>query len=303
MNLIFFNRHQGRTRCLNLAHPLTLIASVAAVGVAAAGVFYVGLRWGAYQTDSDWKIRIAPSYEQRESAALLLKTQLQDRIDALALKTGTLDANLLRLNALGKRLTEMADIKSSEFDFDHDPPQGGPESTTVGKGVELGTIDSSLETLDRNISFRTAQLSALERLLLGRQLSEQILPSGRPVAEGYISSAFGERMDPFNGEEAFHKGLDFAAPAGADVSAVASGVVTWAGPRDGFGVLVEISHGNGLATRYAHNSRALVNVGDTVQRGQAVAIVGSTGRSTGPHVHFEVLKNDVAINPMSYINR
>jgi murein DD-endopeptidase MepM/ murein hydrolase activator NlpD len=108
-------------------------------------------------------------------------------------------------------------------------------------------------------------------------------------------------MDPFNGEEAFHKGIDFAATAGSDVMAVASGVVTWAGPRDGFGVLVELSHGNGLVTRYAHNSRALVNVGDIVQRGQALAIVGSTGRSTGPHVHFEVLKNDVAINPMAYI--
>jgi murein DD-endopeptidase MepM/ murein hydrolase activator NlpD len=123
------------------------------------------------------------------------------------------------------------------------------------------------------------------------------------VAEGYVSSAFGERMDPFNGEEAFHKGIDFAASAGAKVLSVAAGVVTWSGMREGFGVLIEVAHGNGLVTRYAHNSRALVNVGDTVQRGQAIAVVGSTGRSTGPHVHFEVLKNSIAINPMNYIGR
>jgi murein DD-endopeptidase MepM/ murein hydrolase activator NlpD len=303
MNLIFFNRRLGKTRSLNLAHPLTLVASVTAVGLLVAGVFYSGMKLGAYQTDSDWKTRIAPSYEQRTNAALALKNQLQDRIDALSIKTGTLDAGLLRLNALGKRLTEMADIKSSEFDFDRDPPQGGPESSATGRGVELAAVDSSITKLDRTINFRAAQLAALEKLLLGRQLSAEILPTGKPVAEGYISSSYGERMDPFNGEEAFHKGIDFAAPAGADVSAVATGIVTWAGPRDGFGVLVEISHGNGLTTRYGHNSKAMVTVGDTVQRGQAVAIVGSTGRSTGPHVHFEVLKNEVAINPIGFIGR
>jgi murein DD-endopeptidase MepM/ murein hydrolase activator NlpD len=197
----------------------------------------------------------------------------------------------------------MANIKNSEFDFDRDPPQGGPESGTAGRGVDLAVVDAQLFTLQRTIDFRTAQLSALEKLLLGRQLIEQTLPTGRPVYAGYMSSGFGERMDPFNGEEAFHKGVDFAAPAGSDVSAVADGIVTWAGARNGFGVLVEIDHGNGYVTRYAHNSRAMVSVGEKVQRGQAVAVVGSTGRSTGPHVHFEVLKNSVAINPMSFIGR
>jgi murein DD-endopeptidase MepM/ murein hydrolase activator NlpD len=303
MNLIFFNRLQGRTRHLNLAHPLTLVAAVVAVGLVVGGVFYAGLQLGSHQANTVWQTRIAPSYEQRQQAAESLKAQLQARIDALALKTGTLDANLLRLNALGKRLAEMADIKSSEFDFDRDPPQGGPESGTAGRGVELAVVDAQLFTLQRTIDFRTTQLSALEKLLLGRQLTQQTLPAGRPVYAGYMSSGFGERMDPFNGEEAFHKGIDFAAPAGSDVSAVADGIVTWAGARNGFGVLVEIDHGNGYVTRYAHNSRAMVTVGEKVQRGQAVAVVGSTGRSTGPHVHFEVLKNAVAINPMSFIGR
>ena len=303
MNLIFFNRLQGRTRCLNLAHPLTLVASVAAVGLLVSGIFYAGMKIGSYQTNHQWQTSVAPSYRQQQAAAESLKSQLQDRIDALALKTGTLDANLLRLNALGKRLAEMAGIKNSEFDFEHDPPQGGPERGSAGRGVDLADVDMKLMGLQRNVDFRGAQLSALEKVLLGRQLSEEILPTGKPVAAGYMSSGFGERMDPFDGEEAFHKGVDFAAPAGSDVSAVATGIVTWAGPRNGYGVLIEVSHGNGLVTRYAHNQKTLVSVGETVQRGQAVAVVGSTGRSTGPHVHFEVLKNNVAINPASFIDR
>jgi len=167
--------------------------------------------------------------------------------------------------------------------------------------VELSDLTGSLGLFERRLDLRTAQFGALENVLLGRQLSADIRPTGRPVNEGYISSYFGERMDPFNGEEAFHKGIDFAADAGADVVAVASGIVTWAGKRDGYGVLIEVSHGNGYTTRYGHNERALVKVGDTVQRGQAVAVVGSTGRSTGPHVHFEVLRNGAAVNPMSFV--
>jgi murein DD-endopeptidase MepM/ murein hydrolase activator NlpD len=301
MNLIFFNRREGKARHLNLAHPLTLVVSVAVLTALVGGVFFIGVGVGGHRADLVWAEKVAPSLSKQQAEAAALKAQLQDRIDALALRMGSLSAHLVRLNALGKRLTEMAGIHSGEFDFDRDPPQGGPESAGSGRGVLLAEVDGTVGQLERQIDFRGAQFSALENLLLGRQLSDEIRPSGRPVSEGYISSGFGERMDPFNGEEAFHKGVDFAAAAGSDVMAVASGVVTWAGPRDGYGVLIELSHGNGYITRYAHNSRALVNVGDIVQRGQALAIVGSTGRSTGPHVHFEVLKNDLAINPMAFI--
>jgi murein DD-endopeptidase MepM/ murein hydrolase activator NlpD len=155
--------------------------------------------------------------------------------------------------------------------------------------------------VERTIDFRGAQLHALQGVMLRRQITDDMRPNGRPVNEGYMSSRFGERMDPFNGEEAFHKGVDFAAPAGSDVIAVAAGVVTWAGPREGYGQLVEIQHGDGLVTRYGHNSQVLVSTGEVVQRGQALAKVGSTGRSTGPHVHFEVLRNGGAINPESFV--
>lgn len=230
-----------------------------------------------------------------------VRAQLQDRIDALALRIGGLDAQLLRINALGKRLTEMANIRSREFDFDRDPPQGGGDASEAGRGVSLGEVGTSMARVESLLDFRNAQLTVLERLLLRRKLTDEIVPSGKPVSEGYISSGFGERMDPFNGEEAFHKGIDFAAPAGSDVLAVAAGIVTAAGARDGFGVMVEVEHGDGYVTRYAHNSQVLVKAGDVVQRGQRLAVVGSTGRSTGPHVHFEVLKNDKAVNPASFI--
>ena len=134
-----------------------------------------------------------------------------------------------------------------------------------------------------------------------RKLNEEIQPEGRPVHQGFISSYFGQRQDPFTGEEAIHKGVDFAGNLGDEVVAVAAGVVTWAGVQPGYGKLVEISHGNGLVTRYAHNQRALVNVGDTVTRGEPIALMGSSGRSTGPHVHYEVRINGAPVNPMRYL--
>lgn len=307
MNLIFMTRRDGKARHLNLTHPLTLAVSVFVVLLVFGAVFWVGSRVGSVRADLAWTAKLAPDYDKQQHDAMLAKAALQDRVDALSLRIGTLSAHLVRLNALGKRLAQLANINSKEFDFDADPPQGGPEESgggdASGRGVDVSVIDGGVTSLQRMIDFRGAQLSALENVLLGKQLSAEILPAGRPVAEGYISSGFGERMDPFNGEEAFHKGVDFAASAGATVLSVAAGVVTWSGVRDGFGVLVEIAHGNGLVTRYAHNSRVLVNAGDTVERGQAIAVVGSTGRSTGPHVHFEVLKNSIAVNPASYIDR
>jgi len=303
MNLIFFSRREGRARHLNLAHPVALtLVSFAAVGLL-TGVFAIGMRVGASGALAVVGAVTPSDLSQQRSEIGKLKAQLQERIDALSLRMGTLNAHLIRLNALGKRVAEMAQIKSSEFDFDRDPPQGGPESESGGRSADIGDLTDNLNQFERRLDLRGAQFTALENVLLGRQLSAEIRPTGRPVTEGYLSSYFGDRMDPFNGEETFHKGVDFAADAGSDVVAVASGIVTWAGKKDGYGVLVEVSHGNGLTTRYAHNERVLVKVGDTVQRGQALAAVGSTGRSTGPHVHFEVLKNGHQINPMSFIGR
>ena len=160
-----------------------------------------------------------------------------------------------------------------------------------------------LSRLEERVALRDAQLSVLENVILQRELREQIVPDGRPVRRGFISSYFGERQDPFTGHQAFHKGVDFAGTMGAEVISVAAGIVTYVGEKLGFGHLIEVSHGGGLVTRYAHNKPATVNVGDTVQRGQTLALMGSTGRSTGPHVHFEVLRDGAPVNPLSFIGQ
>jgi len=208
---------------------------------------------------------------------------------------------VIRLDALGKRLTEMADIDSREFNFDRDPPSGGPEGE--GTSAQIPDLSAMLGQLEQRVDLRESQLSALENLILARELRQEIHPEGRPVANGFISSYFGERADPFDGTEAFHKGVDFAGSAGSNVTAVAAGVVTWAGERSGYGRLIEINHGDGFVTRYAHNERTLVTVGQTVKRGEPVALMGSTGRSTGPHVHFEVLRNGRQVDPLSFVGR
>ncbi|HEY4210534.1 MAG TPA: M23 family metallopeptidase [Steroidobacteraceae bacterium] len=306
MNLIFFSKREGRARQLNLAHPLALSVA-AALGLALLGsAFGIGMHLG--QTTGTSRVRGDTAHwsqilsDQKHQIADL-KQQLQERVDAMAMRLGEVNAHVIRLDALGKRLTEMADIDNREFDFDSDPPSGGPESDGEGVSAQIPDLTSLLSQLEARVQLRDSQLSALENVILANELKEQIHPEGRPVNQGFISSYFGERQDPFTGHEAYHKGVDFAGQAGEQVVAVAAGVVTWAGERSGYGTLVEVNHGDGYVTRYAHNEQTLVSVGDTVKRGQAIALMGSTGRSTGPHVHFEVLRNGRQVNPLGFTGK
>ncbi|HTD10992.1 MAG TPA: M23 family metallopeptidase [Steroidobacteraceae bacterium] len=306
MNVIFLSRREGKARQLNLGRPLTL-SIIAGFTLSVLGAaFALGMQWGLGS-----HARVALGDTARFGTLLAdqkvqiadLKQQLQLRVDAMAMRLGEVNAHVIRLDALGKRLTEMADIDSREFNFDRDPPSGGPEGDGEGVSAQIPDLTVMLRQLEQRVDLRESQLSALENVILARELKEQIHPEGRPVTSGFISSYFGERSDPFDGREAFHKGVDFAGAAGSRIVAVAAGVVTWAGERSGFGKLIEINHGDGYVTRYAHNERTLVSVGATVQRGEPVALMGSTGRSTGPHVHFEVLHNGRQVNPLSYIGR
>ena len=304
MNIIWFSRAAGQARQLNLAHPVTLGLVGALVlgilGTAFALGIQLGQRSGKALVRLDSGHWIAAAGEEKREIADL-KQQLQERVDAMAMRLGEVNAHVIRLDALGKRLTEMANIDHRELDFDHVPSTGGPE--TEGVSAQIPDINQMLESLERRVDLRDAQLAALENVILARQLKEEIHPEGRPVQAGFISSYFGQRQDPFTGHQAFHKGIDFAGSAGSDVVAVAAGVVTWAGERSGYGSLVEVSHGNGYVTRYGHNKRTLVAVGQTVTRGQPIALMGSTGRSTGPHVHFEVMRNGRQVDPASFIGK
>ena len=304
MNLIWFSGRVGRARQFSLEHPATLailgVLVLAILGTAFALGMRLGERTGnAIRTRSTSAFSGALSDEKREISQL--RTQLQDRVDAMAMRLGAINAHILRLNALGKRLTEMANIDHREFNFDAEPSTGGPETDGEGVGAQIPDLNLMFNQVESRVELRDAQFGALENVILARKLNEEIHPEGRPVHHGFISSGFGERQDPFTGEEAVHKGVDFAGSRGDEVVAVAAGVVTWAGERAGYGRLVEISHGNGFTTRYGHNQQSLVNVGDTVTRGEPIALMGSTGHSTGPHVHFEVLRNGHQVDPVTFI--
>jgi len=304
MNVILLSKRDGKARQYNLAKPLTLGLVLAVTAVIVGGAFTLGLQLGK-GVHHDLALaetnRFAALLAQQKQEIAGLKQQLQLRVDAMAMRIGEVNAHVIRLDALGKRLTEMADIDSREFDFDRDPPSGGPEGE--GVSAQIPDLSQMLAQLAQRADLRESQLAALENVILTRELKEEIHPEGRPVSSGYISSYFGERADPFDGREAFHKGVDFAGTLGSDVVAVAAGVITWSGERSGYGKLIEINHGDGYSTRYAHNERTLVAVGQTVKRGEAIALMGSTGHSTGPHVHFEVLHNGRQVDPLSFIGR
>lgn len=305
MNVILIPRRDGRARQFNLTRPLTLGLLVTTFLGLVGGSFALGLQMGRgvhRELALAETTRFAQVLTQQKQQISDLKQQLQLRVDAMAMRIGEVNAHVIRLDALGKRLTEMADIDSREFNFDRDPPSGGP-SDGEGVSAQIPDLSAQLTQLEQRADLRDSQLAALENVILARELKEEIHPEGRPVSTGYISSYFGERADPFDGREAFHKGVDFAGTQGSDVVAVAAGVVTWAGPRSGYGKLIEINHGDGYTTRYAHNERTLVSVGQTVKRGEPIALMGSTGHSTGPHVHFEVLKNGRQVDPLSFIGR
>jgi murein DD-endopeptidase MepM/ murein hydrolase activator NlpD len=278
--------------------------TIAVVLTVVGGAFFAGLGLGSRGLLNEPAAQVlewGQTLETQRTQVLATKQQLQEKLDALASRVGLMNAHVIRLDALGKRLTDMANLNKGEFNFERAPAQGGPEGLLDGVAARAPDLVNMLDDLMRQIQDRERQLAVLENLIATRNLNRKIVPNGRPVNQGWISSYFGGRADPFDGRAAFHKGVDFAAPEGSDVVAVASGIVTWSRDRFGYGKVVEINHGNGLVTRYAHNQKNLVNVGDTVEKGQTIALIGSTGRSTGPHLHFEVLKGGRQVNPMSFI--
>lgn len=225
----------------------------------------------------------------------------QEAVNALAVKLGLLQAQSVRLDALGMRLAAVGKLDASEFDFSHSPSVGGPEMD-VGSSYALpASLSKGITSLSTRFDTQQTQLRALQDLLLDRKVTSKLRPTGMPVTGGYISSYFGARIDPINGHHSFHPGLDIAVPDDTPVHAVGEGIVTYAGVRRGYGNVVEIDHGDGYMTRYAHNDKLLVHAGEHVKVGQAVAESGSTGRSTGPHVHFEVWYKGRVVNPMAYV--
>lgn len=226
------------------------------------------------------------------------------QVNALKMKLGELQSQVSRLNALGERLAEQANIPKDEFNFQTLPSSGGPLILPAGESqVSLTELITDISYMENDVLIEEKQLKLLESIGLGHHIESASYLSGRPITKGWLSSHYGTRKDPFSGRPSLHKGVDFAGKEGAAIIATAAGIVSWANDRFGYGKLIEINHGKGLKTRYGHNKEILVKVGDLVSKGQVIGKMGSTGRSTGPHVHYEILHNNKQINPIKYVYR
>ncbi len=302
MRLVVLRRRAAGASSINLSGAW-LFGSVSVVLVSLlVGAFLAGVQLGSRSAGfgDGSPGAIARAALQQKSELEELRRRVQERVDTMSARVGQLNAHIIRLDALGKRLAEMADVDSHEFDFSTAPSAGGP-LTEDGVRPVAPDLAAMIDSFESRLAQRDSQLGVLEQLILQRQLRQQTMPEGRPVLRGYLSSGFGVRPDPLSGEFAFHRGVDFAGNIGDTVIAVGAGVVTFAGYKADYGYVVDVTHGDGYVTRYAHNQRVLVEQGETVARGQQLAVMGSTGRSTGPHVHFEVLRNGTPVNPLSYI--
>lgn len=298
MNIIFVGKFRGKPLRCQLDGPRQLIASTAIISLFVGVLVTAGVWYGDTNAAVSGLVALEQDISKQKILISEARQSAESELDALAARLGRMQADVIRLNALGQRLVKVAKLDSKEFDFKNSPAYGGPSET---EGVASIDFDSLVSDLDKQLASREEQLDVLEEVIMSRQLRSESKPRGRPIVKGWTSSYFGKRADPFTGKLAMHKGMDFAGKEGSEIIAVAGGVVTWADDRYGYGNLVEINHGNGYMTRYGHNAKILVEAGDSVEKGQTISFMGSTGRSTGPHVHFEVLKNDRQVNPEKFV--
>ncbi|MDH3379355.1 MAG: M23 family metallopeptidase [Gammaproteobacteria bacterium] len=295
------NRSTRTFRARNIFIPAFLIV----------GILPIILGLGAYRINT--ALDRSPGFDQAEHELVqqALREQQRDLVDArsqvdhhlaaLTRRVGRMQAQATRVNALGQRLAEKAGLDLDEFSFNRDPAVGGPETLTPFEDRVESDLARSLQALEVDLEQKRRELQVLQAMLSDRKFQEKRFPDGWPVTGGWVSSAYGYRTDPFTGRRAFHGGVDIAGRAGAPIQSVASGVVTQAGVKSGYGITVEVNHGGGFTTRYAHTVAKLVDIGDRVDKGQVIALMGSSGRSTGPHLHFEVLKEDRTVNPRKYL--
>jgi len=304
-NTILIASHCGHVRSIEVDPLRTTLLFTAGVVAICATLLFGGFRAGVStearnQLEEVAELRSLILLQQAEIARV--REASLSNLDALTLRLGRMQAQMLRLDALGARLVSQADLDAAEFDFSIAPPVGGPGTELTMASATLPDFLQLLEELNLTAADRAAKLTSLERLLMNRKLQERIVPSGNAVKKGLVTSNYGKRIDPFSGKQEQHQGIDIAGKEGAAVMAVADGIVTWSGSRSGYGNLVEVNHGKGYMTRYGHNKENLVREGDTVSKGQVIALMGSTGRSTGPHVHIEVLRDDSFVNPAKYLS-
>ena len=308
MQLLFISKSKKYSQSFSFG-PVALCVCLVISIAAGFLVFHAGSLYALNLTRNSFEklySQTAPIWSQEIEVQQEMLDQAQENaeknLDALAARLSKLQSHVMRLDALGSRLADMADLGEIEFDISSSPGLGGPKPIETAGSMEVSDFLIALEQLNAKIQDRAEKLGAMESMLIDITLQNQTLPAGSPALDGWISSLFGMRTDPITGKMEFHGGIDYAGKTGSSILSVASGIVTWSGVRYGYGNMVEINHGNGYQTRYAHNKKNLVVVGQKVEQGQIIALMGSSGRATGPHVHFEVVNNGKAVNPKKYIS-
>lgn len=310
MKIILISNRADKARTLMLNSWAKGLLSILLLGIPVAA----GTMMGVKIADGRWELLFENSVSEmqheiavQQSEVDAGRTQANNTLAAMTLKLAELRARLVRLDALGEHLTQIASLEDGEFDFSTTPGLGGPGAPGVFSQTDQLSVQNELAAvfskLDRQLESRESQLQILTSMMSDSRLEKEQTVAGRPVLKGWMSSKYGMRTDPFHGDQRWHGGVDFAGKYGSPVVAVASGVVTWSGERGGYGNLIELNHSDGYVTRYAHNEENLVELGTVVKKGQQIARMGSSGRSTGPHVHFEVFKNGRTVDPASYIHK
>ncbi|MBK1853181.1 peptidoglycan DD-metalloendopeptidase family protein [Marinobacter sp. 1-4A] len=309
MNIILVGKSHGKSRVLALnaltvaACCFVLVALVAAASWAGYSAAIGQTKDHEEPTDSELVAHWQNELGKQKAELASVQQNVQDQVDALTLRLGQIQGRLLRLDALGQRFVESGLVASDEFDFNQPAAVGGPEDSLPADSFSAPELTRMIDELERKMLDREQQLRLLDQVSSRQKLEDELYLEGRPITWGWLSSRYGYRSDPFTGKRTWHAGVDLAGNEGSDIISVAGGVVTYASERNGYGNLVEVDHGDGLVTRYAHCKTIKVQVGDVIQKGQVLALMGSTGRSTGPHVHFEVIRNGKSENPETYIKR
>jgi len=302
VNIILVSGKLTKARNITLALPHLLLAGAVLLVVVIALAFgfqYVMLRYASH-LDNPFLDKLILRTQQKQNAKM--ETYLRENLDAMAIKLGQMQAGLLRLDTLGERLAKTAGFKPQDFMFDQPPAQGGAVSTTMpAYELSMPDLDRQVTLLSQQLDDRSEKLGVLDSMMIFDNAKKKLMPSNLPVQGGWYSSNFGWRIDPFTGLRAFHEGMDFMAEIGEPVHAAAGGVVVYSDLHPQYGNMIEIDHGNGLSTRYAHMSKRLVKVGDVVLSGEEIGKVGATGRATGPHLHFEVRQNGAPLNPAHFL--
>ena len=302
MNTILISNKSAQAKNIVLTNTHIVLAAsslfIFAI-ILAMGLNYLALHYGDKISDRVSSLFVVtPQQEEIDAHA-----HLHDNLGAMAVKLGQMQAQLMRLDALGERLAKSSGVKTEEFLFDNMPGQGGASPTLSSPALSADEFKQRLNELSYVIDDRDDKFDVLESLLRQDRLTKRVYPSEMPIDTEWYSSGFGYRIDPFSGRRVFHEGVDFAAKTGTPIKAAAGGVVIYSARHPEYGNMVEIDHGDELVSRYAHASKLLVNLGQIVSSGQKIAEVGSTGRSTGPHLHFEIRHEGVPQNPSRYLKK